>query len=70
MAVRVDATWQHQETICIDFASTSWKIDGECGDPAGAHSDVGSDHVRSGRRRSPSDDEIELRHSDRLQSYY
>ena len=63
MAVRVDAAGQHQETARVDFASTSWKIDGERGDPAGAHSDVGSEHVGGSDRRSPSDDEIELRHS-------
>ena len=70
MAVRVDAARQHEETICVDFPFTSGKIDGECGDSAGAHSDVGSEHVRSSGRRSPSDDEIELRHSGRLQGHY
>ena len=67
MAVRVDAAGQHEETICVDFASACWKIDGEGGDPAGAHPDVGSEHVDSSGRRSPSDDEIELRHSGFLQ---
>ena len=63
MAVRIDPAGQHQETICVDFASAGWKINGECGDPAVAHSDVGSEHVGGGGCRPSADNEIELRHS-------
>ena len=63
MAMRIDPAWQYQETIRIDFAFSGWKINGECGDPAVAHSDVGSEHVGGGGCRPSADNEIEIRHS-------